>query len=118
MFSSCSLLMSQRACLSARTLNHRKPAVPTPPKQSTEETNRSISVRGLVRVDRRISSGRRLIWIIRPLPFSTAHSRGEARGDAQRRRALEQRLVVERGLVEVEALERVPVHGLALEDAL
>src|SRR5262245_16587532 len=115
--SSWSCAICTRASRSALTLNQRKPRKPAAPNESTETTKRSARAFGLVRVLRRSSSGSRLIWIIGQAP-SPARPGREARRHAERRRALEQRLVVELLVVELEALDRVPGHRAALEDAL
>src|SRR5262249_6474413 len=95
----------------------RKRKRPAGPTDTTETTKRSASAFGLVRELRRSSSGSRLIAII-GAASSGSGPRGETRRDAERGGALEQGLVVEPGVVEVEALDRVPGHGPALEDAL
>src|SRR5258706_521428 len=115
--SSCSCAICTRASRSDLTLNQRKPVKPAEPNVTTDTMKRTASALGLVRVLRRSSSGSRLIEIIGD-GSSGSGPRGESRRDAERGRALEQGLVVETGVVEVEALDRVPGHGASLEDAL
>src|SRR6185369_4493836 len=108
--------MFTRASRSDLTLNQRKPQKPAEPNDTTETTKRTASAFGLVRELRRSSSGSRLIEII-GAASSGSGPRGESRRDAERGGALEQGLVVEPGVVEVEALDGVPGHGATLEDA-
>src|SRR5689334_18350301 len=107
--------MFTRASRSDFTLNQRKRPKPDDPNDTTENTKSSASALGLVFELRRSSSGSRLIEII-GAASSGSGPRGETRRDAERGGALEQGLVVETGAVEVEALDRVPGHGPALED--